>query len=335
MGGTLGTVVTWSLTGPLIEKCSWTSAFYVPAALTMLWCIVWWYLVADTPQEHPRITDTERKYILDALGDKVQKSKVFDKRRMFWLESLSTCFIDWVYDWRHGARYESCFIAFSRSFVENCMRMMYMVHWIECFFQGLPPFKSIFTSVPFLAMVVLHYGNLWGLYFIMTVGPKFVSSVLGFELSAAGVISALPYLARLFFATIFGVVGDCVLAKKVMATTTIRKFFSIFSHIIPGVLLVLLVYVGCSTALSVTLITLSMGFNGAATLTNLQNHQDLAPNYAGTLYGIANFVGSTAGFFTPMITAYYTSEGVSKAGLVSFLDIDIYLRLPKNRLAVG
>ncbi|XP_072944844.1 sialin-like isoform X2 [Epargyreus clarus] len=251
MGGTLGTVVTWSLTGPLLEKFGWASAFYVPAALTFVWCAFWWYLVADTPNEHPRITEAERKYITDALGDKVKKSK------------------------------------------------------------GLPPFKSICTSFPFLAMTVLHYGNLWGLYFIMTVGPKFVSSVLGFELSAAGIISALPYLARLFMAAIFGAVGDCILSKKMMKTTTIRKFFCLFSHIIPGVLLVLMVYAGCSTALSVTLITMSMGFNGAATLTNLQNHQDLAPNYAGTLYGIANFVGSTAGFFTPMITAYFTRNGNS------------------------
>ncbi|XP_028162756.1 sialin-like isoform X2 [Ostrinia furnacalis] len=251
MGGTLGTVVTWSLTGPLMEKFGWASAFYVPGALTLLWCVFWWYLVADTPSDHPRITDAERKYILEALGDKVKKSK------------------------------------------------------------GLPPFKSIITSFPFLAMVVLHYGNLWGLYFIMTVGPKFVSSVLGFELSAAGVVSALPYLARMFLATIFGAIGDCILARNMMTTNTIRKFFCLFSHILPGVLLVLLVYAGCSTVLSVALITMSMGCNGAATLTNLQNHQDLAPNYAGTLYGVANFVGSTAGFFTPMITAYFTRNGNS------------------------
>lgn len=76
MGGTLGTVVTWCLTGPLIEKCSWASAFYVPAALTMLWCVAWWYLVHDTPDEHPRIAEAEKKYIRDALGDKVKKSKV-------------------------------------------------------------------------------------------------------------------------------------------------------------------------------------------------------------------------------------------------------------------
>ncbi|KAJ2945607.1 hypothetical protein O0L34_g431 [Tuta absoluta] len=251
MGGTLGTVVTWSLTGPLMEKFGWASAFYVPGILTLVWCGFWWYLVADTPQEHPRIKDAEKKYILDALGDKISKSK------------------------------------------------------------GLPPFKSIVTSFPFLAMVILHYGNLWGLYFIMTVGPKFVSSVLGFELSAAGVISALPYLARMFLATVFGFIGDCILSRNLMSTTTIRKFFCLFSHILPGALLVLMLYAGCSTALSVTLITLSMGFNGAATLTNLQNHQDLAPNYAGTLYGVANFVGSTAGFFTPMITAYFTRNGNS------------------------
>ncbi|XP_073961716.1 sialin-like isoform X1 [Choristoneura fumiferana] len=250
MGGTLGTVVTWSVTGPLVEKFGWASAFYVPGALALIWCALWWYLVADTPADHPRISDTERKYISDALGDKVQKSK------------------------------------------------------------GLPPFKSIVTSLPFLAMVVLHYGNLWGLYFIMTVGPKFVSSVLGFQLAAAGVISALPYLARLLLSAIFGVIGDCILARNLMSTTRIRKFFCLFSHIIPGLFLVLLVYAGCSTVLSVALITLSMGANGAATLTNLQNHQDLAPNYAGSLYGIANAVGSSAGFFTPMITAYFTRDGV-------------------------
>lgn len=77
MGGTLGTVATWSLTGPLLEKYGWASAFYVPGALTFVWCIFWWYLVADTPSEHPRISISERKYILDALGDKIKKSKVF------------------------------------------------------------------------------------------------------------------------------------------------------------------------------------------------------------------------------------------------------------------
>lgn len=91
-----------------------------------------------------------------------------------------------------------------------------------------------------------------------------------------------------------------------------RKFFCIFSHIVPGLLLIALGYTGCAPILSVALITFSMGSNGAATLTNLVNHQDLAPNFAGNLYGIANGIGNTAGFITPFVTAYFTKDGVSR-----------------------
>lgn len=90
-----------------------------------------------------------------------------------------------------------------------------------------------------------------------------------------------------------------------------RKFFCLFSHVVPGLLLIGLGYTGCAPILSVALITFSMGSNGAATLTNLVNHQDLAPNFAGTLYGIANGIGNTAGFVTPLVTAHFTKNGVS------------------------
>lgn len=61
----------------------------------------------------------------------------------------------------------------------------------------------------------------------------------------------------------------------------------------------------------VAIITLSLGFNGAATMTNLQNSQDLAPNFAGTLYGIINFVGTTSGFISPIIVAHFTEHKVN------------------------
>lgn len=252
MGGTLGTIVTWSLTGILIEHYGWPSSFYVPAALTVIWCFFWWYLVADTPDDHPRIAESERNYIKEALGNSVKKSK------------------------------------------------------------GFPPFKHIALSLPFISMIVLHFGNLWGLYFILTVGPTYISTVLGFKLAATGVVTSLPNLARLICSGLFGLIGDFIVSRKFISTKMIRKSFCTFSHIMPGLLLIVLVYWGyVSTTTSVALLTLSMGLNGAATLTNLQNHQDLSPNYAGTLYGIANSIGSSAGFFTPMITAYFTRDGSS------------------------
>ncbi|KAM3965666.1 sialin isoform 1-T1 [Aphomia sociella] len=253
LGGAIGTVVTWSLTGPLIETFGWDYAFYVPGTIAVFWCFVWWFLVYDSPVQHPRITDSEKKYILDAIGDKVVHSSK-DKK-------------------------------------------------------VVPPFKNILTSFPFLAMVILHYGNNWGLYFVMTAAPKFVSSALGFNLTSTGTLASLPYLARMIFSLIFGAIGDRIIKQNVVSTTFMRKFFCLFSHIVPGLLLIGLGYTGCAPILSVALITFSMGSNGAATLTNLVNHQDLAPNFAGTLYGIANGIGNTAGFVTPLVTAHFTKNG--------------------------
>lgn len=188
-------------------------------------------------------------------------------------------------------------------------------------------------SVPFWAFVVLHYGNLWGLYFLLTAGPKFVAQVLGFDISKVGLIAGLPYISRMLMGFVFGSIGDILRKRKTLSVTTVRKSFIVFckyhyktqkiymfvkinaiinisAHLIPGLLLVLLTFVGCNQVLSIAIITSSLGFNGAATVTNLQNHQDLAPNYVGTLYGIANFIGTTTGFITPLITAHFTKEHV-------------------------
>ncbi|XP_055532908.1 sialin-like [Wyeomyia smithii] len=172
----------------------------------------------------------------------------------------------------------------------------------------LPPLVKIMTSVPFLALLVLHFGNLWGLYFLITAAPKFMSEVLGFKLAKAGFLAALPYLARALAAFGFGSIGDYLRKKSIISVTAIRKSFCLFSHIIPGLFLVGLIFAGFDPYVCVAIITLSLGFNGASTMTNLQNSQDLAPNFAGTLYGIINFVGTTSGFITPMLVAHFTAE---------------------------
>lgn len=84
------------------------------------------------------------------------------------------------------------------------------------------------------------------------------------------------------------------------------------AHIIPGLFLLALCLVGYDPYVCVAIITLSLGFNGAATMTNLQNAQDLAPNYAGTVYGMINFVGTMSGFISPIIVAHFTQEKVKK-----------------------
>ncbi|GAB0086051.1 sialin [Sergentomyia squamirostris] len=171
--------------------------------------------------------------------------------------------------------------------------------------KRVPPYLKVFRSVPFLSLMVLHYGNLWGLYFLLTATPKFMSEILGFNMGSTGVLSSLPHLARMLFSFVFGTIGDFIKRHEWMRITVMRKSFCLFSHIIPGLFLIGLCFVH-EPYTCVALISLSLGFNGASVLTNLANSQDLAPNFAGTLYGIMNAIGTTTGFLTPLLVAHFT-----------------------------
>lgn len=247
LGGSIGTVVTWSSVGVITEKFGWKWGFYVSAIFALFIALIWLLIVFDRPGMHPRISKKERDYIESSLGESVNHER-----------------------------------------------------------QSIP-MLSILKSIPFWALLFAHYGNDWGLYFILTVGPKYISEILKFSIANAGFLSAIPYVTRTIAGLIFGQIGDYLRQKNILSVTTIRKSFIIFSHIIPAFFLIGMGHVE-NPYVSVVLMTLSLGFNGAVTQTNGQNPQDLAPNFAGTLYGLINFVGTTSGFISPLLVAYFTKE---------------------------
>jgi MFS transporter, ACS family, solute carrier family 17 (sodium-dependent inorganic phosphate cotransporter), other len=168
LGGALGNVITWVMLGPIIKTFGWQFGFYIPALITLVFVLMWYILVADSPADHSSISKKEREYIQDSLGDSVSKSK------------------------------------------------------------SLPPVLSVLSSIPFYALLILHYGSLWGLYFLQTAAPMFMTEALKFDLSAAGNFSSLPPLARLLAGFGFGAIGDFIRRRNFMKVTIIRKSFCLF-----------------------------------------------------------------------------------------------------------
>lgn len=171
MGGIFGTVVTWPITGYLIEYYGWRMGFHMPAVVAFIISFVWLYFVHDSPQTHPRISKEEKKMIENSIGCSTTK-------------------------------------------------------------KTMPPFNEIFTCYHFYALLLLHFGGTFGLFFLITAAPKFMSEVLNFKLTEAGILSAIPYLARFIFGFVFGSIGDHLKSKKVFNTTTIRKTFCLFCKIL-------------------------------------------------------------------------------------------------------
>ncbi|CAL7940455.1 unnamed protein product [Xylocopa violacea] len=164
------------------------------------------------------------------------------------------------------------------------------------------PIKEILTSIPFISLVFCHFGNMFLLFFYQNSMMLYLTNALGFELTKGGVAASLPWASRMFFGFFFSWAGDTIKRKEIVSITVLRKGATVFSHLLPGIFLILVGYVGCRFILANLFLILALGFNGAASISNLSNNQDLSPNFAGFLYGMMNTIGSSSGMIiSPLV----------------------------------
>ncbi|XP_021924654.1 putative inorganic phosphate cotransporter isoform X2 [Zootermopsis nevadensis] len=237
-GASLGTVVAMPLCGLVLNAWGWEAVFYVSGVLAFVWCVAWWLLVFDTPDQHPRISRDERQYLKDNLGDNnnVKKPPV--------------------------------------------------------------PWKSVVTSWQFTVGYIAAVGNDWGFHTFMTLGPKYLKGALGFDIEKSSWFTSLPYLGQWIFASIYGTFADTLLKRKKMSLLGVRRMSIVISHLLPAISLVALSLTGCNTTLAVAILTIAVTVIGSYASGFFQSPMDVAPNFAGSLTGVMNAIGS----ITPIIS---------------------------------
>jgi len=171
-----------------------------------------------------------------------------------------------------------------------------------------PPFRSIFSSIPFWALLCFHFGDMCGFYFLLTSVPRYLSEVHEFSITSTGLLASIPNLAIFPASIVFALIGDFLLKKKKLNANALTKWFSLCSHFIPGCALLSITFVGDQPYTCVAFITIALCFNSAVVVTKLHNAHDIAPNFAASIYGLISIVGSTAGYLSPLVVAYFTAE---------------------------
>ncbi|XP_063920470.1 sialin-like [Zophobas morio] len=61
VASSLGVAVALPVYGYLIAYWGWASVFYVMGSIALTWSLCWFYLIYDSPEEHPRISTTEKE----------------------------------------------------------------------------------------------------------------------------------------------------------------------------------------------------------------------------------------------------------------------------------
>ncbi|CAG5127236.1 unnamed protein product [Candidula unifasciata] len=100
-GSVLGIVLTYPTVGILCDLYDdgWKYAFYLSGIVTIIWCVLWYYFVYDTPSQHPRISKLEKMYIRHCLKKDIPQEEAHTTP---WIAILSSPAV-WAYVIGHTA----------------------------------------------------------------------------------------------------------------------------------------------------------------------------------------------------------------------------------------
>lgn len=173
--------------------------------------------------------------------------------------------------------------------------------------EHLPvPWKSILTSVPVWAIVVTHGCSVFGYFTVVNQLPTYMKYILNFNIKENGMLSSLPYLGKYIFALATSSLADYLRRTNKLSVTAIRKIFTTFAVMSPGLLMILQGYLGYDPTTSVAIFTVALTINGGVTAGYLGNGLDIAPNFSGTIFGIANTLSSLSGYLSSFMVGTIT-----------------------------
>jgi len=171
------------------------------------------------------------------------------------------------------------------------------------------PWRSIIKSLPLWATLCTDVANSFGLITLLKMGPTFMKYMLGLDIKTNGLLSAAPMLARYLGGIVLCRLADWMVRSSYLSLQSCRRLFNTVSQICPGMAMVLMSYSGCSPTTAAILMVTGMFFNGAISAGHMASAVDLAPNYAGTLFGITNTIsGGFTGVLAPLVIGAITSN---------------------------
>ncbi|CAG9769291.1 unnamed protein product [Ceutorhynchus assimilis] len=168
------------------------------------------------------------------------------------------------------------------------------------------PWRKLLASKPAWACGVAVVGSQWADATLMLGVTKYLKLVYGFSIEYADILQSMPHIGHFFAAITFGIVVDHVRESGIVSTTTARKLFVYMSHFPPAALMFVLGYTGCDPAAPAAMYVAALAMTGATPAGVFSSAADIAPNFAGTVFGLCQTVGA-AGL---LAANYAVSEGL-------------------------
>ncbi|XP_055340832.1 putative inorganic phosphate cotransporter [Paramacrobiotus metropolitanus] len=191
------------------------------------------------------------------------------------------------------------------------------------------PWKRIFRTGAFYAILVAEFAHNWGYYTILTNLPTYLSNIQHYSIKKNGLLSALPYLVRWISVFFVVLLGDCLLTRKIMSVSLLRSTFSGVSFVLTAAALIGVGYAGCDSTLAVSLLVVTVGVQSLNSSGYFLGYADMSPELAGVLVGLGNGFGTTTGILAPLVAGVLTNgpggHSIQNWKIVFFIAAGMYL----------
>ncbi|XP_014769647.1 sialin isoform X3 [Octopus bimaculoides] len=172
------------------------------------------------------------------------------------------------------------------------------------------PWKSIMTSTAVWAIIMAHTFINWTIFSFQVILPLYMKEALSIDSKSNGLMSSAPFIGQMIAIPFCGRFADFLRSKNYLSTRSIRVLFQSVSYIGSASLIIVIGFLDCNqTTLAgilffITGMILTFYVGGF-----IVNHVDIAPKYAGILYGITNTFAALPGFLAPLTTKALTPNG--------------------------
>ncbi|CAB3365410.1 Hypothetical predicted protein [Cloeon dipterum] len=178
--------------------------------------------------------------------------------------------------------------------------------------KGLPvPWKELFKSLPVWAIGITTFGRIWVSYTFIISGPLYMKTVLGFSIQTNGLLNGAPFLLSYVTSVIFCYLADVIVTKNVMSLKNVRKMNTAIAQVVPGLICVLIGYLGCNIVPILVVWFIAVSCITAAYAGAMASIVDIAPNLAGPILAFAQTIHMSASFLSPIVAGFLLKENQS------------------------
>ncbi|GJQ65401.1 hypothetical protein Trydic_g7511 [Trypoxylus dichotomus] len=172
------------------------------------------------------------------------------------------------------------------------------------------PLKAIIHDSAVWAIAAAEVGHNYSFITLDTYLPRILSEIAASDFTADITAFILIYSFQWISALSFGYLGNNLIRRRHVPTIYLRCFFGALGNIVPSIISLLTLYVGCNSGVIIGFLTMAQICKGAVIPGILCNVLDITIHYAGVVYAIQNCVGAIFAMIIPPVVGRIVQQQV-------------------------